>query len=587
MKKSIIMMLSLMVTSIYAQMDDAQSSTFVNTSQIVRTATLNELYEHAKILENSGTAAEINANRLAIKNAWMEVNPVVAALYKPIETNGKLPETMENVGINGIHYPEVIKERNLELERPQQTRDWGTDRLLFEGFVDGGVDMEVTNSGDIYISFYQNNIDFGGQFDIIFLYRSIDGGQTFQEWRTTNITSPIRKLQLISIDGTGDQYIATYFVTDSNTFQVTRWNTASGALTGTVIDTAVTDFSVDKNYPVTTSTQRVFATYLKTIGCPEVYSARSTAGAYGFNWVDAVSIDNVCGQQVDFSYGSLGSCYTTYTGGNSGNLLTNVNPNSNDPGSWTTRETLESGATRQSLNPIIKSTRLPFATDKVLVVSSSRLAGTTDNFIGRGYYRQNGGAFSSFNLAPLGPNFTAGHFDAWVRKNNNVETIRFSYVIDVINNASNDFNRVVSFDGNSFSANENPSDISLNVWDGFASAIAETQNNEPCLAFVGTSNTGSFGINLYFDSKTELLSTQDNTINGLTYFPNPTTDVLHINALQNIEDISIYNLLGQKLMQVKPQQEKVSLQISSLNTGMYIMKITSEGKTATYKINKK
>jgi len=586
MKKTIIIMLSLMVTSIYAQMDDAQSGTFVNTSQIERTATLNALYEQAKILENSGTAAEINANRLAIKNAWMEVNPEVAALYKPIETGGKLPETMENVGINGIQYPELIKERNLESERPQQTREWDTDRLLFEGFVDG-VDMEVTNSGDIYISFYQNNIDFGEQFDIIFLYRSIDGGQTFQEWRTTNITSPIRKLQLISIDGTGDQYVATYFVTDSNTFQVTRWNTTSGSLTATVVDTDVTDFSVDKNYPVTTSTQRVLATYLKTTSCIEVYSARSTAGAYGLTWVDAVSIDNVCGQQVDFSYGLNGSCYTTYTGANSGNLFTNVNPNSNDPGSWTTRETLESGATRQSLNPIIKSTRLPLATDKVLVVSSSRLAGTTDNFIGRGYYRQNGGAFSSFNLAPLGSNFTAGHFDAWVRKNNNVETIRFSYVVDVINNASYDFNRVISFDGSNFSANENPSDISLNVWDGFASAIAETQSNQPCLAFVGTSSTGSFGIDLYFDSKTTLLSTQDNTIDGLTYFPNPTTDVLHINALQNIEVISIYNLLGQKLMQVKPQQGKVSLHISSLNTGMYIMKITSEGKTGTYKINKK
>ena len=58
-----------------------------------RTSELEALYEQAKVLEQNGTAAEINANRIAIKNAWQEIDPNVAALYKPIVTN-RLPETM-------------------------------------------------------------------------------------------------------------------------------------------------------------------------------------------------------------------------------------------------------------------------------------------------------------------------------------------------------------------------------------------------------------------------------------------------------------------------------------------------------------
>tara|TARA_R100000306_G_scaffold37095_1_gene37375 strand:+ start:4320 stop:4655 length:336 start_codon:yes stop_codon:yes gene_type:complete len=76
-----------------------------------RTPELEALYQQAKTLEENGTAAEINANRMAIKNAWQEVDPDVAALYKPIATN-RVPETVENLPINGIYSPDRILERD-------------------------------------------------------------------------------------------------------------------------------------------------------------------------------------------------------------------------------------------------------------------------------------------------------------------------------------------------------------------------------------------------------------------------------------------------------------------------------------------
>ena len=113
----------------------------VATTDRQMTAELVALYEESRALENTGTAFEIEANRLAIKAAWETIDPAIAALYKPIDTGTLLPETMENLPINGIYYPEEIKEPRSS----EGTRDWDTDRLLLDEFVDG-VDMDVTGS---------------------------------------------------------------------------------------------------------------------------------------------------------------------------------------------------------------------------------------------------------------------------------------------------------------------------------------------------------------------------------------------------------------------------------------------------------
>src|SRR5690606_20267889 len=119
--------------------------------------------------------------------------------------------------------------------------------------------------------------------DSIYIYRSTNYGQTFDEWKKVGVTAAMRKMQIISMDGTGDEYLLAYLVTDSENFQVWRWNMATGAFDAQVIASDVTDFGVDRNFPGNTNAQRVFATYEKTTSCTEVFSARSTAGSYGFD----------------------------------------------------------------------------------------------------------------------------------------------------------------------------------------------------------------------------------------------------------------------------------------------------------------
>jgi len=556
----------------------------LNGSTIVipdRTPELEALYQEAKTLDQNGTAAEINANRLAIKDAWQAIDPNVAALYRPIVTN-RLPETIENLPYNGVSIPSQILERDGPPESPE---DWGPDHFLRDDYIDG-VDMDVTASGDIYIGVYENLIAFGGTFDSIFIYRSTNDGGTFEEWKKVGVTAEMRKMQIISMDGNGDDYLLAYLVTDSENFQVWRWNMATGAFEAQVVASGVTDFSVDRNYPGnTTNLMRVFATYKLAGAFPNIYSARSTAGSYGFDWIDAVSISGTGGNQVEFTYGLTGGCYTTYTGYSSGNLYANANSNFNDPASWSPNETVVLGASTQTLNPTIRATRKSFGTDEVIILGSSRISGSTDSYIGQGYRRENGGAYAPIAYISAGSDANIAHIDTWIRKLDGVEIIETAYVRDDIDDSENDLNRSRQYDGTAFSAFEGVGDTGLNVFDGFASVIAETSDQLPCMAFAGTSGGGTYGYGLYFDAKSDL-SVGDNSFEGFKFYPNPAQEVLNLSANNTIESVSMFSLLGQKVFETSVNHNETSINIASLTPGVYVMKAMIDGNSATYKFIK-
>ena len=84
-----------------------------------------------------------------------------------------------------------------------------------------------------------------------------------------------------------------------------------------------------------------------------------------------------------------------------------------------------------------------------------------------------------------------------------------------------------------------------------------------------------------------VLGVSDNTLEGFSYYPNPVTSEINLSAKSNLDEVTIFNLVGQKVYTDKPNNSRKSIDISNLQTGMYIMKISSEGKTASYKIAKK
>lgn len=77
----------------------------------------------------------------------------------------------------------------------------------------------------------------------------------------------------------------------------------------------------------------------------------------------------------------------------------------------------------------------------------------------------------------------------------------------------------------------------------------------------------------------------------ITISPNPTEGILTI-EIGNLESVyncklEIYQISGSKLLSTRVQEEMTSLDISSYPNGMYILVITIDGETTTWKIIKK
>ncbi len=82
------------------------------------------------------------------------------------------------------------------------------------------------------------------------------------------------------------------------------------------------------------------------------------------------------------------------------------------------------------------------------------------------------------------------------------------------------------------------------------------------------------------------LGVSDNALAGFSYYPNPATEVLSLRSANNIESVSMYNLLGQQVISTEIGATTSDINLSSLTAGTYIMKVTVDGQTGTYKVLK-
>jgi len=78
----------------------------------------------------------------------------------------------------------------------------------------------------------------------------------------------------------------------------------------------------------------------------------------------------------------------------------------------------------------------------------------------------------------------------------------------------------------------------------------------------------------------------ESVIDGFKMYPNPVEDMLNIAAENNIETISIYNLLGQEVLQVTPSTTTTQVDMSYLPTGAYIVKVQAGEQVGSYNLIK-
>jgi len=79
------------------------------------------------------------------------------------------------------------------------------------------------------------------------------------------------------------------------------------------------------------------------------------------------------------------------------------------------------------------------------------------------------------------------------------------------------------------------------------------------------------------------LGISKNAIEGLKVYPNPVVDgKLYINTTANAsKEVAIYDVLGKQVVKTTTEN---AVNVSNLKGGVYIVKITEEGKTATRKL---
>ncbi|WP_299012661.1 T9SS type A sorting domain-containing protein [uncultured Polaribacter sp.] len=83
-----------------------------------------------------------------------------------------------------------------------------------------------------------------------------------------------------------------------------------------------------------------------------------------------------------------------------------------------------------------------------------------------------------------------------------------------------------------------------------------------------------------------VLNVTNNTILEFSTYPNPITnkELTIVTSNSNTKEIVIYNLLGKKVLATKFSEVKTTIDVSEVNNGIYILKVTEEGKTATKKL---
>ncbi|WP_412985413.1 T9SS type A sorting domain-containing protein [Pontimicrobium sp. IMCC45349] len=95
---------------------------------------------------------------------------------------------------------------------------------------------------------------------------------------------------------------------------------------------------------------------------------------------------------------------------------------------------------------------------------------------------------------------------------------------------------------------------------------------------------GSFDI-LASDTTLSIGGVEGN--NAFEYFPNPVNDKLSLRAQNNIQNVVVFNMLGQQVIRTSPNLTSSDVDMSALQAGAYFVQITIEDKTETIRIIRK
>ena len=100
-------------------------------------------------------------------------------------------------------------------------------------------------------------------------------------------------------------------------------------------------------------------------------------------------------------------------------------------------------------------------------------------------------------------------------------------------------------------------------------------------------NTGQWGpVFRNVVSVQNSLSTDDLSLANLVVYPNPVKDVLNVSFDKEIRTIAVFNTLGQQVMERQVNATETVINVSSLTSGTYFVKVAADNAFKTLKVIK-
>ena len=108
-------------------------------------------------------------------------------------------------------------------------------------------------------------------------------------------------------------------------------------------------------------------------------------------------------------------------------------------------------------------------------------------------------------------------------------------------------------------------------------------------AFYAESTVSNEDIDFFVDNfqiTTTSLGIEEASISQFTYFTNPVNDVLTIKAQKVVEDITVFNMLGQVVKRQTPNTRDCTVDLSAMQTGAYFVQVSIGNTVETVRILK-
>ena len=107
-------------------------------------------------------------------------------------------------------------------------------------------------------------------------------------------------------------------------------------------------------------------------------------------------------------------------------------------------------------------------------------------------------------------------------------------------------------------------------------------NDAPCSLSAGRGESEDYTVTV--DANLSTVEVENQL--AFTYYPNPVKNTLTLNALNTIENVTVFNMLGQEVLRATPNVSNSTLNMSALNQGAYFVQVAIGNVTETIRVIK-